>query len=243
MEDNRKRSENIRKQSQTLGWRLRFSQAEWYPLTMGKQRDVILHVRQVQCGEVEGTYGTGATVWPASIVLIKYLEKNPWLVVKKSVVDLGAGTGVTSIAAAVLGCQHVVCTDGTASVVRLAEDNVTHNAQCIPSDTIIEVREYWWGDGSMSDTTFDVILVSDCILPKLYPIAPLVEAIDELCHANSIAIISYEHHYFPDYHPRDKFHDLCETRGLKVRIVPLSEQDPVYSVDDIEVWEVRRQHI
>ena len=240
IEDNKKRSGRIRKQSQTLGWRLRFSQAEWYPLTMGNKRDAI-HVRQVQRGEVEGTYGTGATVWPASIVLIKYLEKNPALVLQKSVVDLGAGTGVTSIAAAVLGSRHVVCTDGTASVVQLAQDNVTHNAHYIPSDTI-DVREYWWGDGSISHT-FDVVLVSDCVLPKLYPIAPLVEAIDELCHANSVAILSYEHRYFPDYHPRDKFRDLCETRGLEVRIVPLSEQDPVYSVDDIELWEVRRQNL
>ena len=141
--------------------------------------------------------------------------------------DLGSGTGVMSIVVGILGCQHVVCTDSTTSVVQLPQDNVTHNAQCIPSNTIIEVREYWWGNGSMSDTTFDVILVSDCILPKLYPIAPLVEAIDELCHANSIAIISYEYHYFPDYHPWAKFCGLCKTRGLKVRIVPLSEQDPV----------------
>ncbi|VEU33875.1 unnamed protein product, partial [Pseudo-nitzschia multistriata] len=93
-------------------------------------------VRQVQRGEVEGTYGTGATVWPAALVLVKYLERvandgggdtalpDPCDVRGKHVLDLGAGTGVTSIAAALLGAASVVCTDGEESVVRLARDNV-----------------------------------------------------------------------------------------------------------------------
>jgi len=231
-----KQSDKIRKQSQTLGWRLRHSQAEWYPFVIGAHS---LQVRQVQRGEVEGTYGTGATVWAASMVLLKYIEKNPLLVREKSVVDLGAGTGITSIAAAVLGAKRVVCTDGTASVVRLAQDNVKQ----VPADIsdVIHVREYWWGDGSFHNEKFNVVLVSDCVLPKLYPIAPLVAGIDELLGSDSFAIISYEHRYFPEYDPRDKFRELAEERGLEVRVVPLSEQDPVYSVDDIEIWQVRRR--
>jgi predicted nicotinamide N-methyase len=251
-EDDDKRSGKIRKQSQTVGWRNRYSQSEWYPITIKigttttTTRSCDIQVRQVQRGEVEGTYGTGATVWPASLVLIKYLEKNPHLLQEKSVIDLGSGTGVTSIAAAVLQSAHVVCTDGTDSVVQLAQDNVTHNAQRFGSSSVIatniHVRKYWWGDGSISQT-FDVILVSDCVLPKLYPIAPLVKAIGELCHAHSVAILSYEHRYYPDYDPRDKFRELCESRGLQMRLIPLSEQDPVYSVEDIEIWEVRRRSV
>lgn len=123
--------------------------------------------------------------------------------------------------------------------MKLAQANVKHNSKHIPD--VITVREYWWGDGSFHDETFDVILVSDCVLPKLYPIAPLVTAIDDLMGTDSIAILSYEHRYFPDYDPRDKFRDLAKERGLTVRVIPLSEQDPVYSVDDIEIWEVQRQ--
>lgn len=232
--DTNKQSDNIRKKSQTLGWRSRYSQAEWYPFVIQSQQ---LQARQVQRGEVEGTYGTGATVWPASMVLLKYLEKNPFLIQGKSVVDLGAGTGITSIAAAILGASRVVCTDGTASVVRLASDNVKHNSQRVGN--VIDVREYSWGDGSLKET-FDVVLVSDCVLPKLYPITPLMAAMNELMGADSVAIVSYEHRYFPDFDPRDNFRGLAKNRGLFVREVPISEQDPVYSVDDIEIWEVRR---
>ena len=35
---------------------------------------VKLNVQKVQGGETTGTYGTGATVWPASMVLLKYME-------------------------------------------------------------------------------------------------------------------------------------------------------------------------
>lgn len=89
----KKQSEKLKRRSQSLGWRNRHSQAEYYPLAVD---DIDFSVQQVQRGELEGTYGTGATVWPAAMILIKYLEKNPFLIHDKTVVDLGSGTGVTS---------------------------------------------------------------------------------------------------------------------------------------------------
>jgi len=281
----------IQKRIQTLGWRNRYSQTERYPVQIGndsttKQEFTVL---QVQRGELDGTYGTGATVWPASMVLIKYLERHASaLVQNKRVVDLGAGTGVTSIAAALLGAAVVVCTDGEPAVVQLARDNIqdcavslddlskkdddsaadgdcrnerlantelsttgasttlatTHNIRKCP----IIVQDYWWGTGtipSMQDAPCDVILVSDCVLPKLYPIAPLVDALDELLVKrddgnDAVAILSYEHRYFADYHPKEKFVELCDAKNLEVETVPIDQQDPVYSEDDIEVWMVSR---
>ena len=97
-----------------------------------------------------------------------------------------------------------------------------------------------------------VNIVADCVLPKLYPIAPLVQAIDELlkvstihqCDENQkgkVAILSYEHRYYPDFDPRNKFRELAEERGLVVETIPLEQLDPVYSVDDIEIWHVTRR--
>ena len=77
---------------------------------------------------------------------------------------------------------------------------------------------------------------------KLYPIAPLVQAIDELLVSpNSVAILSYEHRYFPEYDPRDKFCELASSRGLEVKTISTDKLHPVYSVDDIEIWHVKRQ--
>jgi len=88
---------------------------------------------------------------------------------------------------------------------------------------------------------YDIILVSDCVLPKLYPIAPLVDAIDELSGPESVAYISYEERYYPEYDPKEYFRTLAEGKGLEVTVVPMEEQHPIYSVEDIEIWEVRRR--
>ncbi len=80
-----KRSSNLQKVSQVLGWRNRFSQSEYYPIELSlpgvkvdmskSEAEIVVsfQVKQFQRGEVENTYGTGATVWPASLVLLKYL--------------------------------------------------------------------------------------------------------------------------------------------------------------------------
>jgi predicted nicotinamide N-methyase len=282
----KKQSSFIKKRIQTLGWRNRFSQDDYYPVSVhvpknnngsdGEQQQQSLFdlcefsVLQVQRGELEGTYGTGATVWPASMVLLKYLEKHASTLLRnKIVVDLGSGTGVTSIGAAVLGASHVTCTDGESKVVQLAMDNVERVAKqlwssdfgsetpqalpeqspsrassfLLPNRSIVDVELYWWGSGAVpgGESACDVVLVSDCVLPKLYPIAPLVEALNQLLHkAQSLAIISYEHRYYPDFDPRDKFRELATIKGLTVHVVSLEEHDAVYSTDDIEIWHVRR---
>lgn len=266
--EGRNQSTFVKKRIQTLGWRNRHSQDDLYPVQIGTNNFSVL---QVQRGEIEGTYGTGkcnfftdinsepcsdsfacpaapstigATVWPASMVLMKYLERHPTLVRDKRVVDLGAGTGVTSIAATLLGADHCYCTDGEESVVRLSQDNMDRQTLDIVKGRIT-TQVYWWGSDTIAEVVgnpCDVVLVSDCVLPKLYPIAPLVEALDQLLvRPDAVAILSYEHRYFPEYDPKDKFCELCGAKQLAVRVVPLSEQDPVYSVEDIEIWIVSRQ--
>jgi predicted nicotinamide N-methyase len=265
----------IQKRAATLGWRNRHSQSEQYPMTVRK--DTTFHVQQVQRGECENTYGTGATVWPASLVLMRYLERHAEALLQgQRVIDLGSGTGITSIAAALLGARHVICTDGEASVVALARRNIAHAAEelktiersstSVPatgndhptnSEVVyigncpIETQHYWWGTRNAihsqimaPEEGFDIVLVSDCVLPKLYPMEPLVEAIDQLLRphpAGSTAILSYEQRYYPDYDPREKFQDLCHARHLQVTVIPMAEQDPVYSTDDIEIWHVVRE--
>lgn len=331
-ENNRKKKESnsngsknssslfIQKRIQSLGWRNRYSQTERYPVHMQAPHNNVCSaqftftVRQFQRGEEEGTYGTGATVWPASMVLLKYLERlslhsnknssssnssqSP-IIAGRRVFELGAGTGVATIAAAVLGASYCLCTDGEPPVVRLARDNVaaaalelnhgdgdgdetdsnTHKKASTSDDdrdtdtdnttTIrncpVAVQKYRWGTDThqllQRHGPCDVILVSDCVLPKLYPMAPLVRALDELLpplvlsdndsetqddddnNDNNIpvAILSYEHRHYPDYHPKEHFVALCEARNLHVETVPADHHDPVYSVDDIEIWRVRRR--
>jgi predicted nicotinamide N-methyase len=271
--ENKKQSDFVRKRISTLGWRNRYSQDEFYPIEIGtgtasaaSATQYNFSVLQVQRGELEGTYGTGATVWPAAVVMIKYLERhNESLLKGKKVIDLGSGTGVTSIAAAILGAKHIICTDGEPRLTQLAHDNIKRASQQlegndypavsvlnIPSascttttiaDCPIDVQTYWWGTGTIRNgDNCDVILVADCVLPKLYPIAPLVEALDQLfVNPNAVAIFSYEHRYYAAYDPRVHFQELAAAKNMVVEVIPMEQQDSVYSVEDIEIWHVRRK--
>ena len=85
---------------------------------------------------------------------------------------------------------------------------------------------------------YDVILCSDVLLPKLHPIEPLVKAIAALSGPNTITYVSYEHRHFNEFDPRKRFRDFCEENGLEVKTIPHSEYNPLYCVDDIEIWTV-----
>ena len=59
-----------------------------------------------------------------------------------------------------------------------------------------------------------------------------------MMNINTIALFSYEHRPFPEYDPRQEFKRLAFTYGLQVRVIPLQDHHPIYSCEDIELWEV-----
>lgn len=91
--------------------------------------------------------------------------------------DIGSGTGCTGIAAACLGATATL-TDQLC-VFPLLSSNVSAaiNNCNISADRLV-LAEYNWGESvSHLGPPFDVVLVSDCVLPKLYPIEPLVQVL------------------------------------------------------------------
>jgi hypothetical protein len=55
--------------------------------------------------------GTGLNTWDGSVVLAKYLERHPHVVSEKSILEVGAGTGVAGMAAHLIGAELSVLTD------------------------------------------------------------------------------------------------------------------------------------
>ena len=228
---------------------------------------MVLEFRQLQAGEVTGL-GTGATVWPAAHVLAKYLERRFADVGVGEgrrgmeglrTVDLGSGTGVAGIVAAALGADAFL-TDQE-QLLFLMDENAERasrakarkpkeNAGTRSSSTDAEagtfgditVLTYDWGmDDERLSPPLDVILVSDCVLPKLYPIEPLVDAIDRLSGPDTVTIMSYEHRHYQAFDPRRRFEELAAAKGLVKVDIPQARQHPIFSADDIEIWEVRRR--
>ena len=68
----RRSSLKVQRMVQSLSWRTQYSLAEFYPMEVN---GVPFKVKQLKQGELRGL-GTGATVWPAAYMLIKYLEHS-----------------------------------------------------------------------------------------------------------------------------------------------------------------------
>eukprot|EP01051_Picozoa_sp_SAG22_P028574 SAG22_NODE_10148_length_550_cov_1.015521_1_plen_88_part_01 len=80
----------------------------------------------------------------------------------------------------------------------------------------------------------DIVLACECIVPRLYPIPPLVDAIAALLGpaGASVCFVAYEHRErLSD--PRGDFKALAAARGLGLRSVEYSEMDFRFRAPDI----------
>eukprot|EP00696_Hemimastix_kukwesjijk_P006957 gnl/Hemi2/18830_TR6237_c0_g1_i1.p1 gnl/Hemi2/18830_TR6237_c0_g1~~gnl/Hemi2/18830_TR6237_c0_g1_i1.p1 ORF type:complete len:524 (-),score=32.36 gnl/Hemi2/18830_TR6237_c0_g1_i1:128-1699(-) len=89
-----------------------------YPIREIEAAGSMLHIRQ------DTEAGLGGETWDCSLVLAKYLERCSSLRGKRAV-ELGAGTGVVSVAAVLQGA-HVVATD-QAAVLDILRTNLKQN--------------------------------------------------------------------------------------------------------------------
>mmetsp|Transcript_17524 Transcript_17524/g.26259 ORF Transcript_17524/g.26259 Transcript_17524/m.26259 type:complete len:231 (+) Transcript_17524:202-894(+) len=224
-----------------LSWRGKYTNMEYYPV---KVFDYEFKLSQVPSGELKGI-GTGSTVWEGGQILLKFIEfrygKNG--IVGKTVIDLGSGTGAVGLTAAVLGAKHVTLTDQK-QVLDITRRNVKSCAESVKNPQILKnvsVCEYNWGeDAKALGAPFDIILVADCIVPKLYPMKPLVDALERVADAKSSIFICYDHRVNSNVDPRVKFPKLCVEAGFSVKNIPYSLWHPDYVLTDCYIWELKK---
>ena len=163
-----------------LQWRQNFQNKDHYVYNLNNTNEIYIH--QTLNGEMNGI-GTGAHVWPAAVVLSKYLEKKYSINEKDNkhslqglrICDIGSGTGITGFVASFLGALEVTLTDQI-FILPLLEINKDKYLQANDYRNNIVIKEFNWGESvAHLSPPFDIILVSDCILPKLYPIEPLIQ--------------------------------------------------------------------
>lgn len=86
---------------------------------------------------LDANLGTGLIVWDSSILLAKYLEHNPHLVIGKAVLELGSGTGVVGISSGLIGAKYTLLTD-----LEYTVSNMKYN---------LEQNFPMWRNGSQED--------------------------------------------------------------------------------------------
>nr|CAB3448347.1 unnamed protein product [Digitaria exilis] len=136
----------------------------------------------------------GTTVWDASMVFVKFLEKNsrkgrfcPSKMKGKRVIELGAGCGLAGFGMALLGCD--VTTTDQVEVLPLLMRNVERNRSWISQSNSdsgsigsITVAELDWGNKDhikAVEPPFDYIIGTDVVYSE-HLLQPLLETITAL---------------------------------------------------------------
>ena len=114
--------------------------------------------------ESNGSVSMAGTPWEASYVLADYLTNpsNNLDLVDKTVVELGAGIGICSVAAALMGAK-VVATDASTTSLRLIRKNVQRYENEFQHP--VEVLPLLWGDVPVIKQfpKPDIVLASDVV--------------------------------------------------------------------------------
>ncbi|XP_057953067.1 uncharacterized protein LOC131147591 [Malania oleifera] len=161
---------------------------------------------QLQFSQDPNSKHLGTTVWDASVVFVKFLEKNcrkgrfcSSKLKGKRAIELGAGCGVAGFGMALLGC-NVVSTDQK-EVLPLLMRNVERNTSRImqmnpDSDSFgcIQVRQLDWGNEDhikAVDPPFDFIIGTDVVYAE-HLLEPLLQTIFALSGPKTNIVLGYE---------------------------------------------------
>ncbi|XP_040916792.1 protein-lysine methyltransferase METTL21D [Toxotes jaculatrix] len=205
-----------------------------------KNDGCVLKMKQCYLGDV------GCVVWDAAIVLAKYLETkqfydpsggvNVWA--GKSVVELGAGTGVVGLMAATLGAQ-VTVTD-LEDLQTLLKVNIKENQALISSGSATAKVLKWGEDVSEFMPPPHYVLMADCIYYE-QSIVPLVESLKLLSGPETCIICCYEQRT-EGVNPKveRRFFELLK-QHFNCEEIPSNKQDPEFSSPDIHILHIRRK--
>ncbi|XP_004680335.1 PREDICTED: putative methyltransferase-like protein 21E pseudogene [Condylura cristata] len=139
----------------------------------------------------EATDCYGAVVWPSALVLCYFLETNTkqYNMVDKNVIEIGAGTGLVSIVASLLGAQ-VTATDLPELLGNL-QYNISRNTKS-RCKHLPQVKELSWGIAldqrfPRAANSFDYVLAADVVYAHPF-LDELLATFDHLCKETTVVL-------------------------------------------------------
>ncbi|XP_040992388.1 protein N-lysine methyltransferase METTL21A [Juglans microcarpa x Juglans regia] len=214
------------------------------PSTFSMNLEVLGH--ELQFYQDPNSKHLGTTVWDASLVFVKFLEKNcrkgrfcPSKLKGKRVLELGAGCGVAGFGMALLGC-HVVATDQIEVLpllMRNVERNTSRILQMNPgSDSFgsIQVAELDWGNKDhirAVDPPFDYIIGTDVVYAE-HLLEPLLQTIFALSGPKTTILLGYE---IRSTSVHEQMLQMWR-RNFDVKIIPQSKMDQIFQHPSIQLF-------
>ena len=133
----------------------------------------------------------GLDVWPAAVILCKYLSQNEDLVKGKKTIELGAGVGLPCLVAGKIGAQEAYISDYDAKVVRHAHENAI---ECGLGHVCQGLLLDWTNECILPEhrEAYDVILAADVMyISQIMP--DFVRTIDALLDPEQgIVIVTHQ---------------------------------------------------
>ncbi|EGW14427.1 Uncharacterized protein C14orf138-like [Cricetulus griseus] len=189
-----------------------------------------------------GSGGVGCVVWDAAIVLSKYLETPAFsgdgahALSRRSVLELGSGTGAVGLMAATLGAD-VVVTD-LEELQDLLKMNINMNKHLVTGS--VQAKVLKWGEELEDLTSPDYILMADCIYYE-ESLEPLLKTLKELSGSETCIICCYEQRTMgknPEI--EKKYFELLQL-DFDFEEIPLDKHDEEYRSEDIRIIYIKKK--
>ena len=188
--------------------------------------------------DIQGHY-----LWNGGQVLSTYLQQHASnLAHGKTILELGAGAGLPSLVAAILGAKKVVVTDypDTDLIENLTQNIATCFLLPQPATTVV-AEGYLWGASTQSvlahlpspDQGFDVLLLADLLFNHSCHDALVSTILHMLARTSDARALVFFTPYRPWLLEKDvAFFDLCRDKGLEVAQVVEKVMDKVMFEED-----------
>ncbi|XP_048127050.1 protein N-lysine methyltransferase METTL21A isoform X1 [Rhodamnia argentea] len=198
-----------------------------------------------------GSMHVGTSVWPCSLVLVKFLDRwarphgpdrpnNPYADLLdfrgKRAVELGAGCGAAGMGLYLLGLADIVLTD-IAPVMPALRHNLKRNKPVLHKTLKTSVL-YWNNSDQIKSLNppFDIVVAADVVYIE-ESVRHLVEAMAALVKSDGLVLLGYQLRS-PE---ADKlFWELCEEVFVKEK-VRHEDLHPEYAYEEADVFILRKK--
>lgn len=200
-----------------------------------------------------GSMHVGTSVWPCSLVLVKFAERwaqsrappdspNPYAQLLdfggKRAVELGCGCGVAGMGMYLLGLTDIILTD-IAPVMPALKRNLKVNKPLLRKNLKYSIL-YWNNNtqiNALNNPPFDLVIAADVVYIE-ESVPHLVSAMESLLAPDGVVLLGYQLRS-PEAHAL--FWELCR-QVFDIEKVPHDHLHPDYAYEETDVYLFRKKN-